>query len=90
VQLTTTRLVTAEGVFRAAYGERIGSPQRANLTAALVLADGGNIRKRPVTPGDLAATLFRYFGVPLDVSYLDNQGRPRIVVENGKPISELF
>jgi hypothetical protein len=38
----------------------------------------------------LAATLFRYFGVPQDVSYLDNQGRPRIVVENGKPISELF
>lgn len=52
--------------------------------------DGGNIRERPVTPGDLAATLFRYFGVPQDVSYLDNQGRPRIVVENGKPISELF
>jgi hypothetical protein len=38
----------------------------------------------------LAATLFRYFGVPQDVSYLDNQGRPRIVVENGKPIAELF
>jgi hypothetical protein len=52
--------------------------------------DGGNIRERPVTPGDLAATLFRYFGVPQDVSYLDNQGRPRIVVENGKPIGELF
>jgi hypothetical protein len=52
--------------------------------------DGGNIRERPVTPGDLAATLLRYFGVPQDVSYLANQGRPRIVVENGKPISELF
>jgi len=53
--------------------------------------DGGNIKERAVTPGDLAATLFRYFDVPLDTSYLDNQGRPRIVVENnGRPISELL
>ncbi len=53
--------------------------------------DGGNIRERPVTPGDLAATLFRYFNVPQDAYYLDNQGRPRVVIENdGKPLSELF
>jgi len=53
--------------------------------------DGGNIKERAVTPGDLAATLFRYFDVPLDTSYLDNQGRPRQVVENhGRPIPELF
>jgi hypothetical protein len=44
-----------------------------------------------VTPGDLAASVFRYFGVPQDVSYLDHQGRPRIVVENqGRPLAELF
>jgi hypothetical protein len=54
-------------------------------------AAGGDIQQRAVTPGDLAATLFRYFGVPLDVSYLDNSGRPRPVVENhGQPIAELF
>jgi hypothetical protein len=54
-------------------------------------SDGGNIRERPVTPGDLAATLFKHFDVPQDVSYLDNQGRPRLVVENnGQPIRELF
>ena len=53
--------------------------------------DGGNVRERPVTPGDLAATLFRYFDVPQDTSYLDNQGRPRLVIENnGTPIKELF
>jgi uncharacterized protein (DUF1501 family) len=53
--------------------------------------DGGAIRERPVTPGDLAATLFRYFGVPQETSYLDNQGRPRVVVENnGQPLPELF
>jgi hypothetical protein len=54
-------------------------------------ADGGTIKHRPVTPGDLAATLFRYFDVPLDVQYLDNQGRPRFVLDNGgEPIRELF
>ena len=54
-------------------------------------SDGGNIRERPVTPGDLAATLFRYFGVQQDTTYLDNQGRPRLVVENdGQPLAELF
>jgi hypothetical protein len=53
--------------------------------------DGGNIKERAVTPGDLAATLFRYFAVPQDTSYLDNQGRPRLVIENnGRPIAELF
>ncbi len=54
-------------------------------------SDGGNIKERAVTPGDLAATLFRYFDVPLDTTYLDNQGRPRFVVENhGQPIAELI
>jgi uncharacterized protein (DUF1501 family) len=63
------------------HGQVIGATQ----------ADGGNIKERAVTPGDLAATLFRYFDVPLDTTYLDNQGRPRLVVENhGKPLSELL
>lgn len=53
-------------------------------------ADGGTIRERPVTPADLAATLFRFFDVPLDVQYEDHQGRPRYVVDGGVPIRELF
>ncbi len=53
-------------------------------------ADGGTIRERPVTPADLAATLFRYFDVPLDVQYEDHQGRPRYVVDGGAPLRELF
>ncbi|MCA8996957.1 MAG: DUF1501 domain-containing protein [Planctomycetaceae bacterium] len=53
--------------------------------------DGGEISERPVTPGDLAATLYRYMGVPLDLTYDDDRGRPRnIVEENGQPIGELF
>jgi hypothetical protein len=53
-------------------------------------ADGGHIQSRPVTPGDLAATIYRHMGVPLDTTYLDGSGRPRYVVEHGGPIAELF
>lgn len=53
-------------------------------------SDGGHIRERPVTPADLAATIYRHLGVPLDATYLDGTGRPRAIVDNGQPISELF
>lgn len=53
-------------------------------------ADGGHIKERPVTPGDLAATIYRHMGVPLDATYFDANGRPRFIVENGEPIAELF
>jgi Protein of unknown function (DUF1501) len=53
-------------------------------------ADGGEIKNRPVSPGDIAATIYRHFGVPLDTQYLDRRGRPRNVVDHGAPIAELF
>lgn len=53
--------------------------------------DGGTIRERPVTPQDLAATIYRHMDVPLDSVYLDHRGRPRPIVDNnGQPIRELF
>lgn len=61
------------------HGQVIGATER----------DAGNILERPVTPGDLAATIFRHMGVPLDLAYLDSRGRPRPVIENGAPIAEL-
>lgn len=54
-------------------------------------ADGGEILDRPVTPADLAATVYRHMGVPLDLTYLDDRQRPRFIVEeNGMPLAELF
>ncbi|MEQ1830318.1 MAG: DUF1501 domain-containing protein [Pirellula sp.] len=53
-------------------------------------ADGGTIKERPVSPGDLAATIYRYFDVPLTGQYLDRRGRPRNYIDQGEPISELF
>ncbi len=62
------------------HGQVIGSTE----------ADGGHIKDRPVTPADLAATIYRHMGVPLDATYSDPVGRPRFIVEDGHPISELF
>lgn len=62
------------------HGQVIGASER----------DGGQIKERPVTPGDLAATIYHHMGVPLDATYLDLRGRPRYIVENGRPIGELI
>jgi uncharacterized protein (DUF1501 family) len=69
----------AGGGFR--HGQVIGSTDR----------DGGQIQTRPVTPGDLAATIYHHMGVPLETTYNDDRGRPlAIVQENGQPIAELL
>jgi uncharacterized protein (DUF1501 family) len=62
------------------HGQVIGSTE----------ADGGAIKTRPVMPGDLAATIYRHFGVPLDAAYHDHSGRPRPILDHGEPIQELF
>ena len=62
------------------HGQVIGATER----------DGGHIKSRPVTPGDIAATIYRHMQVPLDAAYLDNRGRPIPIVQNGAPIRELF
>jgi hypothetical protein len=54
-------------------------------------ANGAEIKERPVTPADLAATIYRHLDVPLDATYLDDRGRPHYIVqENGRPLEELF
>lgn len=63
------------------HGQIIGSTEH----------DGGSIKNRPVTPGDLAATIYHHMEVPLHETYLDDNGRPRFIVqENGEPIRELI
>lgn len=62
------------------HGQVIGSTER----------DGGHILERPVTPGDIAGTIYHHLGVPLDGQYLDFRGRPRNFIDNGQPIAELI
>jgi uncharacterized protein (DUF1501 family) len=52
--------------------------------------DGGHIKERRVTPGDLAATIYHHMGVPLDTTYADTTGRPRPIVEGGTVMRELL
>lgn len=68
----------AGGGFR--HGQVIGASSR----------DGGEIAERPVTPGDIAATIYHHMGVPLDATYADHQGRPIFIVDQGAPIQELI
>jgi hypothetical protein len=70
-------LALAGGGFR--HGQVIGATEQ----------DGGNIKSRPVTPGDLAATIYQHMDVPLTTTYQDHTGRPRPIVDNGRPIAEL-
>lgn len=68
----------AGGGFR--HGQVIGASER----------DGSEIKERPVTPGDLAATIYYHMGVPLDATYVDPRGRPHYIVqENGRPLREI-
>ena len=63
------------------HGQIIGSTEK----------DGGHIKSRPVTPSDIAATIYHHMGVPLDTTYTDDRGRPHYIVqENGRPIRELI
>jgi hypothetical protein len=66
-----------------------GGGMRHGQVIGATESDGGAIHVRPVTPGDLAATIYRHFGIPLDATYIDPKGRPRFVIENGAPIHEL-
>ncbi len=63
------------------HGQVIGASER----------DGGTIAHRPVTPGDLAATIYHHMEVPQNAHYEDNRGRPHpIIQENGQPLRELI
>jgi hypothetical protein len=68
-----------------------GGGLRHGQVIAATERDGGQIKARPVTPGDPAATIFRQMNVPQDVHYVDGRGRPRFVIDNGEqPLRELF
>ena len=62
------------------HGQVIGATER----------DAGHIAERPVTPADIAATIYRHFGVPDESQYIDYRGRPRFLQEGGQAIAELF
>ncbi len=74
-------------------------------TAAVVTMGGGGVKlgevvgrtnalaefvvDSPVTPQDIAATIYHCLGVPLDTWYRAQDGRPIPLVPEGKPIRQL-
>ncbi|MBC8324139.1 MAG: DUF1501 domain-containing protein [Verrucomicrobia subdivision 3 bacterium] len=46
--------------------------------------------ERHITPQDMLATVIQMFGLDPKLQFLNHQGRPTYVVENGRPIKELF
>ena len=46
--------------------------------------------ERPVSPEDLAATIYHALGVDPDLRLPDAQGRPVNILDGGKPLVELF
>lgn len=62
------------------HGQVIGSSTR----------DGGNINDRPILPGDIAATIYHHFGIPLDSTYPDATNRPlHLLPDGGNPLREI-
>ncbi len=50
----------------------------------------GYPKAREIWPQDLLATLFRVLGMDLKLQYVHPSGRPISMIENGRPIEELF
>ena len=44
----------------------------------------------PVTPEDLAATIYHAMGIDPDVRVRDSQGRPTPLIDEGRPVLKLF
>ncbi len=61
------------------HGQVIGSTE----------PDGGHIKDRPVTPADLAATIYHCLGIDPRASFADQQGRP-LTACTGTPIVGLL
>ncbi|MBI3821202.1 MAG: DUF1501 domain-containing protein, partial [Planctomycetes bacterium] len=46
-------------------------------------------RTTPITPQDLMATVFHVLGMPQDLHYNDQSGRPVPMINGGRKIQEL-
>tara|TARA_R110002111_G_scaffold100976_6_gene156514 strand:+ start:73033 stop:74394 length:1362 start_codon:yes stop_codon:yes gene_type:complete len=52
---------------------------------------GENVVERPVSPQDVAATIYRHLGInPQRVMFRDRLDRPLPLLDNGEAVSELF
>ena len=67
----------------------IGGGLRMGVIVGETDAKAAYVTNRPVTVQDYMATLLNVLGVELEVQYVDRNGRPRSMLENGAPLAEL-
>ena len=51
---------------------------------------GGEPTERPLTPKDLAATIYAFLGLDPFSDYVSNEGRPLRVLDEGQIVRELW
>ena len=74
----------AFSITMAGAGLKVGQVIGATDKTAAEVAD------RPITPQDMAATILRVLGIDYEKHIYTPLGRPIPVVDDGKPVSELF
>ncbi len=67
-----------------------GAGVRGGITHGQSDKDAAHPVTHPVSPADLAATIYSSLGISPDLRIPDPQGRPVSLVDNGKPLRELF
>jgi hypothetical protein len=65
----------------------------ANIPGGQVVGASDSIgespKDRPVTPADLAATIYTLLGIDASAKLTTPDGRPVSIVEGGRPMAEL-
>ena len=67
-----------------------GGGMRMGQAVGSTTFKGDEPQEHPLTPNDLLATLYHYFGVPLTTHFNDHFGRPIPILPHGRPIDELI
>ena len=67
-----------------------GAGIRGGITYGSSDKDAAYPRDHPVSPEDLASTIYHSLGIPHDVQLPDAQGRPVTMLESGQPLLNLF
>jgi hypothetical protein len=104
-QLDNTLLVVTGEFGRTPRVNKNGGRDHWGRLCTLMLAGGGlnmgqvigksspkleDPAERHITPQDMLATVLKMFGLDPKLQFMNHQGRPTYVVENGRPITELF
>lgn len=75
---------------RAMHAVLSGGGIRGGQIIGSTTRDGGDAEDRPLTPGDLLASIYQVLGIDPHATVIDRQNRPIRIVEQGEPIRELF